>query len=234
MMSGAIDNIVAQYKYLCSAGYEASLTLCSDKGQTRAKLDVNLGFSLPPCSTPPPVSSSPRKRSPSYYRRLKKRSEARKHFNSSYENDDKSQVVASVEDAEPMVAVVAEKVSNESISNLDVCPGNSAVNSNITSTNTMHDNVAEVSVHSEVEDVTTTICDDVVSRSNISMVCEAEVLPTKMVENVAAPINSQVDGTRTEIAPTLMPIYAQGQTMPNDAARYMSSNGYPLPRLTLM
>ena len=106
---------------------------------------------------------------------------------------------------------------------------------NITSTvNTMHDNVAEVSVHSEVEDVTTTVCDDLVSRSNISMVCEAEVLPTKMVKNVVAPIDSQVDGTRTGIAPTLMPIYAQGQTMPNDAARYMSSNGYPLPRLTLM
>ena len=80
-----LDSFLAKYKYLCSAGHKASLSFKSEKFCTRISLDVELPFMTPPWSLPPPSCvqtptmspTSLRHRSPSYYRRLKRRYDAR-------------------------------------------------------------------------------------------------------------------------------------------------------------
>ena len=81
-----LESFIAKFRYLCSAGYQASLSLKSENGIARVSFDVTLGFVPPPVSLPPPVSpSQQRHRSPAYLRRLKRRKEARQ--NSAREND---------------------------------------------------------------------------------------------------------------------------------------------------
>ena len=80
-----LDSFLAKYKYLCSAGHKASLSFKSENFCTRISLDVELPFMTPPWSLPPPSCvqtptmspTSLRHRSPSYYRRLKRRYDAR-------------------------------------------------------------------------------------------------------------------------------------------------------------
>ena len=72
-----IDSFISKYRYLCSLGYEASLTLKSNIGQTRINFEVDLGFMPPPFAMPPPATHSPRRRSPAYDRRLKRRCASR-------------------------------------------------------------------------------------------------------------------------------------------------------------
>ena len=75
-----LESFVAKFRYLTCAGYQTSLTVRSENGQTRVSFDVNLGILPPPFSCPPPgVSPTQRRRSPSYFRRLKRRSEERKN-----------------------------------------------------------------------------------------------------------------------------------------------------------
>ena len=83
-----LQNFIDKFRYLCSAGFDATLTLSSEKGQAQVCFNVNLGFLPPPVAVPPPltnVHATPcqRRRSPSYYRRLKKRSDARLNLYSS-------------------------------------------------------------------------------------------------------------------------------------------------------
>ena len=72
-----IDSFISKYQYLCSSGYEASLTFKSDNGQTRVSFEVNLGFLPPPLSMPPPGTSSTKRKSPAYNRRLERRRDSR-------------------------------------------------------------------------------------------------------------------------------------------------------------
>ena len=79
-----LESFVAKFRYLCSAGYRASLSFNSDaNGNAHVKFEVDLGFLEPPYAVPPPNSASPKKRSPGYYRRLQRRREEREHLNSS-------------------------------------------------------------------------------------------------------------------------------------------------------
>ena len=84
-----LESFIAKFRYLCSAGYDASMTLSSEKGEARISFNVNLGVLPPPMTVPPPATTAPdtpcqRRRSPSYYRRLKRRSNARQNLDSSF------------------------------------------------------------------------------------------------------------------------------------------------------
>ena len=75
-----LDSLLSSFRYLCSTGYKASLNLTCANGRTVVDFHVDLGFLQPPVEVPPPAASSPvqiRHKSPSYYRRLKRRRDAR-------------------------------------------------------------------------------------------------------------------------------------------------------------
>ena len=232
-MSSEIDNIVAHFKYLSSAGYEASLTLCSEKGQTHVKLDVNLGFILPSFTTPPPDSTpSRRRRPPGYYCRLKKRSDARQQLDSINDKDDSTlsshaHIVPSEEDDEQLMNMVAEEVSRDSCSdNAKV----SIVSSTVSSTKEVN---TEASCHSKEKDVAV-VCERTTERSNDSKVCKAdEVTQNKVVTNVEVDTNTNMDRPKALKITPFMQTDGSGQSMPNDAARKDMINGYPMPRLQL-
>ena len=231
-MSSEIDQIVAHYKYLCSAGYEACVTLRSEKGQTRVNLDVNLGFILPPFTTPPPVyQSPPPRRSPGYYRRLKKRRDARQQldsFNENFNTPSQFQLVASEEDADESVAVVTEEVST---CKLDVVQ-NSLINNEARADSTTNVVIAEGSSRSEVQDILS-VCDEVAETEDAT-VCSAVEVHSEMVKNGIKDTDSRnIDSSQAVTMSPSMRTSTYGQELPNDA-RYVSSNGYPLPRLTFM
>ena len=86
-----LDSFLQKFKYLTSAGFKASISFKSENCCTRVTLDVDLPFLTPPCNLSPPStpSQSPRNRSPSYYRRLRRRHDAREQcfkMNESEEN----------------------------------------------------------------------------------------------------------------------------------------------------
>ena len=104
-----IESFLAQFRYLCSAGFKSSLSFNSDEnGHARVTLEVNLGFIQPPFTVPPPATTSPKKlrRSPSYYRRLQRRKEFRQQLSSN--NESKYDVTEEVS---------IEVTSNEDVSN---------------------------------------------------------------------------------------------------------------------
>ena len=73
-----LDSFVAKFRYLCSAGFNASLSLNAvGDGHARVSFEVDLGFLEPPMSVPPPISPIQPRRSPAYFRRLKKRKDSR-------------------------------------------------------------------------------------------------------------------------------------------------------------
>ena len=206
-MSSEIDKIVAHYKYLCSAGYEGSLMLCSEKGQTHVKLDFNLGFILPPFSTPPPVSPpSRRKRSPGYYRRLKKRSDARQQLDSTYVNDDvppPTHEVSAEEDVHQMVVMDmdAEKVSEDgckqSIESADTCE-----DSKVTSTVNLADVNSGVNPFSE----------------DATEVCKVAERIDKSVTSPPARYHSTADACSVSSKPkSLLPTPLPFQTQPGNS-----------------
>ena len=77
-----LDSFVSKFRYMCSAGYKTSLTFSSENGTAHVRFDANLGFLPPLLSVPPPVSPLQRQRSPSYFRRLKRRSALRQNISS--------------------------------------------------------------------------------------------------------------------------------------------------------
>ena len=72
-----LENLLAQFRFMSSAGHKTSLNLSSEEGCISVSFNVELGFMSPPVGIPPPQSSSPFRKSPSYYRRLKRRRDAR-------------------------------------------------------------------------------------------------------------------------------------------------------------
>ena len=58
MMANAyeLDSFIDKFRYLCSAGNEATLKLSSKKDQATVAFNVNLGFMPPPVSFLPPAS----------------------------------------------------------------------------------------------------------------------------------------------------------------------------------
>ena len=77
-----LESFVAKFRYLCSAGFNASLSLNSDgDGHARVSFEVDLGFLEPPMTLPPPISPYRPRRSPAYFRRLKKRRDSRQKSN---------------------------------------------------------------------------------------------------------------------------------------------------------
>ena len=75
-----LDSFLQKYKYLCSAGFKATVSFASENCCTHVTLEVDLPFLSPPRNSPPPYTlspQSPRNRSPSYFRRLKRRRDAR-------------------------------------------------------------------------------------------------------------------------------------------------------------
>ena len=74
-----LDSFLQKYKYLCSAGLRATVTFKSENCNTHVSLEVDLPFLTPQWNVPPPNATpqSPRNRSPSFYRRLKRRRDAR-------------------------------------------------------------------------------------------------------------------------------------------------------------
>ena len=77
-----IDSFVLKFKYLCHAGYKASLSLESENGEAFVSLKAGLGFLPPPLLLPPAQGHSQhllsRNRGPAYTRRQEKRSTAAK------------------------------------------------------------------------------------------------------------------------------------------------------------
>ena len=77
-----LDSFLSKFKFLSSAGFKAAISFKTENFVTNVSLDVELPFVLPPCNLPPPFSvfstpKSRRHRSPSYYRRLQRRRDAR-------------------------------------------------------------------------------------------------------------------------------------------------------------
>ena len=67
-----VDNFVNKFKFLCSAGYKATLTIEASEGEAFVTLKTGLGHIVPPC----PIKKSYR-RGPSYQRRQEQRQAAR-------------------------------------------------------------------------------------------------------------------------------------------------------------
>ena len=175
-------------------------------------------------STPPPVCpSSWRRRSPSYYRRLKQRKDAREHLESSNVGD--VEIVPpdiSEEDTEQKVVEVAEDDSSTQ-SRVQKCAVSSSFSNETCIVNAVAD--AEVSCQSEVVNV----CNEMVEKSDIS----APVAPDQVAQNEITSTRNQGKGSQAAVIPSMMKTYA-GQLMPNEAMRNVSSNGYPLPQLSFM
>ena len=110
MASGhELEHLLMQFRYMSSAGYKTTFNLSSEKGHVIASFNVDLGFMQPPVDKPPPSSLSPIRKSPSYYRRLKRRREARE-----------STTIASInEDTEKVSDVIEAEGSIQSESCLD-------------------------------------------------------------------------------------------------------------------
>ena len=74
-----LDSFLSKFKYLTSAGFQASISFKTENFTTHISFDVEPPCLLPPCNFPPPsnVVSFPRRRSPAYYRHLQRRREAR-------------------------------------------------------------------------------------------------------------------------------------------------------------
>ena len=76
-----MDSFLSKFKYLCSAGFKAAVSFKSEDFVTRVSMDVELPFALPALNPPPPFNvTTPkftRHRSPSYYRRLRRRRSGR-------------------------------------------------------------------------------------------------------------------------------------------------------------
>ena len=71
-----LNSFIAKFRYLCCAGFKASLTLKSEDGQAHVLFDVNLG-ALPAPVTLPPPGYCKKPRSPAYFRRQEKRRQER-------------------------------------------------------------------------------------------------------------------------------------------------------------
>ena len=67
-----VDSFVNKFKFLCSAGYKATLTIEASEGEAFVTLKTGLGHIVPPC----PIKKSYR-RGPSYQRRQERRQAAR-------------------------------------------------------------------------------------------------------------------------------------------------------------
>ena len=67
-----VDSFVNKFKYLCSAGYKATLTIEASSGEAVVTLKTSVGHIPPPC----PIKKN-HCRGPSYQRRQEKRQAAR-------------------------------------------------------------------------------------------------------------------------------------------------------------
>ena len=75
MATDEVENFVRKFKMLRDSGYDATLTLESRLGEVSVTLNCKVGRTSPPPTTPL-ASSSPRYRSPSYFRRQVRRKAA--------------------------------------------------------------------------------------------------------------------------------------------------------------
>ena len=76
MATDEVENFVRKFKMLKDSGYDTTLTLESKLGEVFVTLNCKVGRTTPPPQTPPMLPSSPRYRSPSYFRRLARRKAA--------------------------------------------------------------------------------------------------------------------------------------------------------------
>ena len=221
-----LDSFVEKFRYLCSAGFDATLTLRSEKGQAHVSFNVNLGFLPPPLAFPPPASnvySTPcqRRRSPSYYRRLKKRSDARLNLDSSFLN------IASMNKCEVENSNAVENAA-EDVNALSSCTDAADASSevvklaNVPSMNALpltakcdDDNETDLQRHANEidEDVGNAISEE------LSAVPEDTVTITEKV------VSSTMDSSRQDHA-----------TLPRieDSMYATTLNHYPLPRLEFL
>ena len=108
MASGhELEHLLMQFRYMSSAGYKTTFNLSSEKGHVIASFNVDLGFMQPPVDKPPPSSLSPIRKSPSYYRRLKRRREARESTTIAATNED-TEKVSDVIEAEAEGSIQSE------------------------------------------------------------------------------------------------------------------------------
>ena len=108
-----LEILLSRFRYLSCAGYETSLTLTSVDGHTRVALNVDLGNLPPPIFSPPPSPSRSSHRSPSYFKRLKRRSDAR--TNSSFSNVVDKVVTEKVDSTEKVVTVEKNAMSSSCV-----------------------------------------------------------------------------------------------------------------------
>ena len=82
MAQTEIDSFVKKFKSLWNSGFNATLNLESKLGEVEIALNCKVGRVSPPPSVPPTFfSSSPRNRSPSYFRRQARRRASRDSLN---------------------------------------------------------------------------------------------------------------------------------------------------------
>ena len=118
-----LDSFVTKFRYLCSAGFNASLTVKSNgDGRARVSFEVDLGFLQPPLTVPPPVSPVPQRRSPAYFRRLKKRKDCRQKIGPLFDSGTTNEsIVVTEEVIEPkhettqIDTLVVKCVDNENV-----------------------------------------------------------------------------------------------------------------------
>ena len=114
--SHELENLVSQFRYLCSAGYNAKLNVTSENGRAVVDFHVDLGFITPPLEVPPPASSgSPRHKSPSYYRRLKRRRESRENA----KNFSDANTFSKVDDYKAEVSLNVDNCDDPVVCNLE-------------------------------------------------------------------------------------------------------------------
>ena len=114
--SAELNSFVEKFRYLCSAGFKASLTFNSDGvGHACVSFQVDLGFIQPPSTVPPPTSPLQKCRSPAYYRRLKKRRELRQKTDPLCENTTSTQNDATTVTEKVMIVNEETNVQDDSV-----------------------------------------------------------------------------------------------------------------------
>ena len=120
MATVELESFLSKFKYLCNAGYNASLTFKAENGSTDISFNVSLGFIHPPMNYPPPgfsAVSSTKKRNASYIRRQERRRSLRAD---NEKIDNAERVSVKTEEVETEESIEAKVVNDNHVADVSL------------------------------------------------------------------------------------------------------------------